>query len=75
MTKQMSCQVTWQFSKLLMLVNGGGGDKSFVPLCRDHQLSHLCGWRIIKLLDLVECLDNQHVEGNFTTVILCMYHS
>lgn len=46
MTKQMSCPVTWLFSKLLMLVNGGGGDKSFVPLCRDHHLSHLCGWRI-----------------------------
>lgn len=68
MTKQMSCQVTWLFSKLLMLVNGGGGDK------RDHHLSHLCGWRIMDLVE-VECLDNQHIEGDFTTVILCMYHS
>lgn len=30
-----------------------------------------------KLLDSVEveCLDNQQIEGDFTTVILCMYVS
>ena len=75
----MSCQVTWPFSKLLMLVNGGGVSKA-LSRCVAIIIYHIYVvgglFAVRKLLDLVEveCLDNQQIEGDFTTVILCMYH-